>query len=137
MCSSVNVRATWQPPIPFSYPLAAASWAQALCAYSRQSSVRQQPPKLAADGPSSGEEPKSSSQAEQPDEHDARRGQQQRELAMGELLDSNTTERCPRESSFCYSLWQEDPANKTTLLIITQGTTSRTSGRVHILARMR
>lgn len=101
--------------------LVPASWAQALCAYSRQSSVRQQPPKLAADGPSSGEEPKSSSQAEQPDEHDARRGQQQRELAMGELLDSNTTERCPRESSFCYSLWQEDPANKTTLLIITQG----------------
>lgn len=98
--------------------LVPASSTQALCAYSRQSSVRLQPSK--ADG---AKDPKSADQ----DEHDARRSsggqhqQQQRDLATGELLDSNTTERCPRESNFCYSLWQEDPANKTTLLILTQG----------------
>ncbi|XP_054927213.1 uncharacterized protein wit isoform X1 [Dermacentor andersoni] len=123
-----------------------AATSQTVCAYSRQSSVRLQPSKVDAD------RQKDHESADQ-DDHDARRSsgdehqrhrqqqkqqqqqqvqqyrEQEQNLATGELLDSNTTERCPRGSNFCYTLWQEDPTNKTTLIILTQGCWG-TSGEV-------
>ncbi|GFW33157.1 general transcription factor II-I repeat domain-containing protein 2A [Trichonephila clavipes] len=38
----------------------------------------------------------------------------------GELLDGNTTEKCP-STKFCYALWQEDYSNKNATVIVAQG----------------
>lgn len=38
----------------------------------------------------------------------------------GELLDGNTTEKCPT-TKFCYALWQEDYSNKNATVIVAQG----------------
>uniref|UniRef100_A0A224YKQ4 Serine/threonine-protein kinase receptor n=1 Tax=Rhipicephalus zambeziensis TaxID=60191 RepID=A0A224YKQ4_9ACAR len=122
------------PLLAMLIPLAAS---QKVCAYSRQSSVRLQPSKADTDGH---KEQESASQDDYDarrssgDEHQRHRQQQKQQqqqaqqyqdheqnLATGELLDSNTTERCPRGSNFCYTLWQEDPTNKTTQIILTQG----------------
>ncbi|KAH8023315.1 hypothetical protein HPB51_011758 [Rhipicephalus microplus] len=111
----------------------ALATSQKVCAYSRQSSVRLQPSKADTDGHKD-QEPASQDDHDagrsSGDEHQQHRQQQkqhqqytdhEQNLATGELLDSNTTERCPRGSNFCYTLWQEDPTNKTTQIILTQG----------------
>ncbi|EEC17928.1 hypothetical protein IscW_ISCW012101 [Ixodes scapularis] len=87
---------------------------QLLCAYSRQSTV-----KIYRVGGVPALSYKESSNGL---DEDARHGGSSAEqnMATGELLDSNTTERCPRNSHFCYSLWQEDPVNKT-IIVVTQG----------------
>ncbi|GIX99538.1 bone morphogenetic protein receptor type-2 [Caerostris extrusa] len=38
----------------------------------------------------------------------------------GELLNGNTTEKCPT-TEFCYALWQEDYSNKNATVIVAQG----------------
>ncbi|KAG8182062.1 hypothetical protein JTE90_013992 [Oedothorax gibbosus] len=38
----------------------------------------------------------------------------------GELLEGNTTERCP-STTFCYSLWQVDASNKNITVLVAQG----------------
>lgn len=121
----VIVVAVWSVSLPvavqsFDHP------SQLLCAYSRQSTV-----KIYRVGGVPAVSYKESSNGLDED-HDARHGgsgsSAEQNMATGELLDSNTTERCPRNSHFCYSLWQEDPVNKTTI-VVTQGCWG-TSGEV-------
>ncbi|CAN7983156.1 unnamed protein product, partial [Ixodes hexagonus] len=100
---------------------------QQLCAYSRQSTV-----KIYRVGGVPAVSYKESSNGLDED-HDTRHGgnggsSAEQNMATGELLDSNTTERCPRNSHFCYSLWQEDPVNRT-IIVVTQGCWG-TSGEV-------
>lgn len=127
--------------VPLLAALIPDAASQTMCAYSRQSSVRLQPSKADTAGHrdrgstdqedhdskrSSGSEYQR--QQQQQHQHQQRQDQDQN-LDTGELLEFNTTERCPRGSNFCYTLWQEDPTNKSALLILTQGCWG-TSGEV-------
>ncbi|CAN7980221.1 unnamed protein product [Ixodes pacificus] len=110
----------------FSLPEAVQSFdrpSQLLCAYSRQSTV-----KIYRVGGVPAVSYKESSNGLDEDARHGGGSSAEQNMATGELLDSNTTERCPRNSHFCYSLWQEDPVNKT-IIVVTQGCWG-TSGEV-------
>ncbi|XP_064470619.1 uncharacterized protein LOC135385313 isoform X2 [Ornithodoros turicata] len=83
--------------------------AETLCAFARHATVRQSKAETTVNGQNIADVEWG------PGAHDALTS-----MPAAELVD-NSTERCPKDSDYCYSLWLEDGPNRTTISILTQG----------------